>query len=206
MSTEGEVAAKEAHELHRTLGPWQLIALGIGAIIGAGIFVITGHAAATYAGPGVVISFMIAGLGCFFAGLCYAEFACMIPVAGSAYTYTYATMGRFLAWFIGWNLVLEYLAAASTVAVGWAGYFVQLLSQLGITIPRALSSAPLAMTSLTDENIVADMRAAQGYLQGTDFVGPDSDLGKYGNNNNDRPFLTDFPYFAPPHPRPGDSQ
>jgi APA family basic amino acid/polyamine antiporter len=150
MSTEGEVAAKEAHELHRTLGPWQLIALGIGAIIGAGIFVITGHAAATYAGPGVVISFMIAGLGCFFAGLCYAEFACMIPVAGSAYTYTYATMGRFLAWFIGWNLVLEYLAAASTVAVGWAGYFVQLLSQLGITIPRVVSSAPLAMTSLTD--------------------------------------------------------
>ncbi len=150
MSVEGEVAAKEAHELHRALGPWQLIALGIGAIIGAGIFVITGHAAATYAGPGVVVSFMIAGLGCFFAGLCYAEFACMIPVAGSAYTYTYATMGRFLAWFIGWNLVLEYLAAASTVAVGWAGYLVQLLSQLGITIPRALSSAPLAMTSLTD--------------------------------------------------------
>jgi basic amino acid/polyamine antiporter, APA family len=150
MSTEGEVAAQEAHELHRTLGPWQLIALGIGAIIGAGIFVITGHAAATYAGPGVVISFMIAGLGCFFAGLCYAEFACMIPVAGSAYTYTYATMGRFLAWFIGWNLVLEYLAAASTVAVGWAGYFVQLLLPFGITIPRALSSAPLAMTSFTD--------------------------------------------------------
>jgi APA family basic amino acid/polyamine antiporter len=150
MSVEGEVAAKEAHELHRALGPWQLIALGIGAIIGAGIFVITGHAAATYAGPGVVISFMIAGLGCFFAGLCYAEFACMIPVAGSAYTYTYATMGRFLAWFIGWNLVLEYLAAASTVAVGWSGYFVQLLSQIGITIPRALSSAPLGMTSLTD--------------------------------------------------------
>jgi APA family basic amino acid/polyamine antiporter len=150
MSVEGEVAAKEAHELHRALGPWQLIALGIGAIIGAGIFVITGHAAATYAGPGVVISFMIAGLGCFFAGLCYAEFACMIPVAGSAYTYTYATMGRFLAWFIGWNLVLEYLAAASTVAVGWSGYFVQLLSQIGITIPRAVSSAPLAMTSLTD--------------------------------------------------------
>jgi APA family basic amino acid/polyamine antiporter len=150
MSVEGEVAAKEAHELHRALGPWQLIALGIGAIIGAGIFVITGHAAATYAGPGVVVSFMIAGLGCFFAGLCYAEFACMIPVAGSAYTYTYATMGRFLAWFIGWNLVLEYLAAASTVAVGWAGYLVQLLSQLGITIPRSVSSAPLAMTSLTD--------------------------------------------------------
>ena len=150
MSTEGEVAAKEADELHRALGPWQLIALGIGAIIGAGIFVITGQAAATYAGPGVVISFMIAGLGCFFAGLCYAEFASMIPVAGSAYTYTYATMGRFLAWFIGWNLVLEYLAAASTVAVGWSGYFVQLFSQLGVTIPHALSSAPLDATTLTD--------------------------------------------------------
>src|SRR5215471_3925497 len=157
MSIEGEIARTEAHELHRALGPWQLIALGIGAIIGAGIFVITGHAAAAYAGPGVVISFMIAGLGCLFAGLCYAEFASMIPVAGSAYTYTYATftqihelLGRFLAWFIGWNLVLEYLAAASTVAVGWSGYFVELLAQLGIKIPASLSSAPLAMSSFTD--------------------------------------------------------
>src|SRR5438045_8411833 len=105
-------------ELRRALGPVQLIALGIGAIIGTGIFVITGHAAATYAGPGVVISFIIAGLGCLFAGLCYAEFASMIPVAGSAYTYTYATMGNFLAWIIRWNLVLEYLAAASTVQIG----------------------------------------------------------------------------------------
>ena len=137
-------------KLRRVLTARHLTLLGIGSTIGAGIFVITGHAAATYAGPGVVVSFMVAGLGCFFAGLCYAEFASMIPVAGSAYTYTYATMGRFLAWFIGWNLVLEYLAAASTVAVGWAGYLVQLLSQLGITIPQALSSAPLAMTSLTD--------------------------------------------------------
>jgi APA family basic amino acid/polyamine antiporter len=135
MSVEGEVAREEAHELHRALGPWQLISLGIGAIIGAGIFVITGHAAASYAGPGVVISFIVAGLGCLFAGLCYAEFASMIPVAGSAYTYTYATMGKFLAWIIGWNLVLEYLAAASTVAVGWSGYFVELMAQAGITIP-----------------------------------------------------------------------
>ena len=110
-------------DLKRALGPWHLISLGIGGIIGAGIFVLTGHAAAGYAGPGVVISFAIAGLGCLFAGLCYAEFASMIPVAGSAYTYTYATLGRFLAWIIGWNLVLEYLAAASTVAVGWSGYF-----------------------------------------------------------------------------------
>src|SRR5215831_3717647 len=150
MSVEGEVAREEAHELHRALGPWQLIALGIGAIIGAGIFVITGHAAAAYAGPGVVISFIVAGAGCLFAGLCYAEFASMIPVAGSAYTYTYATLGKFLAWIIGWNLVLEYMAAASTVAVGWSGYFVELMAQLGITIPPAFSSAPLAMTSLTD--------------------------------------------------------
>src|SRR6266550_9007548 len=147
MSIEGEIAVEKAEELHRTLGPWQLIALGIGAIIGAGIFVITGHAAAAYAGPGVMISFMIAGAGCLFAGLCYAEFASMIPRAGSAYTYTYATMGKFLAWIIGWNLVLEYMAAASTVAVGWSGYFVELLSQIGITIPKAFSSAPIAMKS-----------------------------------------------------------
>src|SRR6266566_2419389 len=146
MSIEGEIAVEEAEELHRALGPWQLIALGIGAIIGTGIFVITGHAAAAYAGPGVVISFIIAGLGCLFAGLCYAEFASMIPVAGSAYTYTYATMGRFLAWIIGWNLVLEYLAAASTVAVGWSGYFNALLGEFGLHVPDFLSSAPIAIS------------------------------------------------------------
>jgi APA family basic amino acid/polyamine antiporter len=137
----------EEHELTRALGPWQLIALGIGAIIGTGIFVITGHAAATYAGPGVVISFIIAGIGCLFAGLCYAEYASMIPVAGSAYTYTYATMGKFLAWIIGWNLVLEYLAAASTVAVGWSGYFNALLGEFGLHIPAAYSTAPIAFNA-----------------------------------------------------------
>lgn len=148
--TTGELAgvpgAEDDHALRRALGPVHLIALGIGAIIGAGIFVITGHAAASYAGPGVMISFAIAGLGCLFAGLCYAEYASMIPVAGSAYTYTYATLGRFLAWIIGWNLVLEYLAASSTVAVGWSGYFSDFMAKLGLPIPAFLDGAPIALT------------------------------------------------------------
>jgi APA family basic amino acid/polyamine antiporter len=134
------------NDLKRTLGPIHLIALGIGAIIGAGIFVLTGHAAASYAGSGVVFSFAIAGTGCLFAGLCYAEYAAMIPVAGSAYTYTFATMGRFLAWIIGWNLVLEYLAAGSTVAVGWSSYFSDLMAkQLGMPIPAAFDGAPFKL-------------------------------------------------------------
>ena len=136
-------AATGEVELRRALGPVQLIMLGIGCIIGAGIFVITGHAAAEHAGPAVVISFVLAGTGCLFAGLCYAEFASMIPVAGSAYTYAYATMGGFIGWFIGWNLVLEYLVAASTVAVGWSGYFTDLLHNMGVVIPAALSHAPI---------------------------------------------------------------
>src|SRR5947207_13052273 len=117
----------EAHELRRALGPVSLIMIGIGSIIGAGIFVIAGTAAAEHAGPAVLVSFVIAGFGCLFAGLCYAEFASMIPESGSAYTYAYATMGRFMAWFIGWNMVLEYLVSASTVSVGWSGYFVSFL-------------------------------------------------------------------------------
>jgi APA family basic amino acid/polyamine antiporter len=131
------------NDLKRALGPFHLIALGIGAIIGAGIFVLTGHAAASYAGSGVVFSFAIAGVGCLFAGLCYAEYAAMIPVAGSAYTYTYATLGRLMAWIIGWNLVLEYLAAGSTVAVGWSSYFSDFMAkQLGMPIPAAFDGAP----------------------------------------------------------------
>jgi len=142
---------REVHDLNPTLGRIHLIALGIGAIIGAGIFVITGHAAASYAGPGVVISFAITGVGCLFAGLCYAEYASMIPVAGSAYTYTYATLGRFMAWFIGWNLVLEYLAAGSTVAVGWSGYFIDFLAkQLHLAIPPAFTAAPFAVHGFHD--------------------------------------------------------
>src|ERR1700723_273468 len=111
--------------LKRALGPLNLITLGIGAIIGAGIFVLTGTAAAQFAGPAIVLSFVVAGIGCVFAGLCYAEFAAMIPIAGSAYTYGYATLGELVAWIIGWDLVLEYAFGAATVASGWAGYFVR---------------------------------------------------------------------------------
>jgi APA family basic amino acid/polyamine antiporter len=140
-----EAGAEGEHSLKRSLTAMNLTLLGVGAIIGAGIFVLTGTAAAQHAGPAIVISFMIAGLGCAFAGLCYAEFASMIPIAGSAYTYGYATLGELLAWIIGWDLILEYLFAASTVAVGWSGYFVQFLRDLGVTLPTSLTSAPFAV-------------------------------------------------------------
>jgi APA family basic amino acid/polyamine antiporter len=135
----------DEQQLRRAMGPVHLTMLGIGAIIGAGIFVYTGQVAGAYAGPAVLISFIIAALGCLFAGLCYAEFASMIPAAGSAYTYTYATMGRFMAWFIGWNLVLEYLVSSSAVAVGWSGYFNELMQLLHIDFPVSLTSAPLCV-------------------------------------------------------------
>ncbi len=133
------------HGLKRALTATNLVLLGIGAIIGAGIFVLTGTAAALYAGPAITFSFILAGLGCLFAGLCYAEFASMIPVAGSAYTYGYATLGEFIAWIIGWDLILEYLFAASTVAVGWSGYFTAFMAELGIKLPPALTGAPYAV-------------------------------------------------------------
>jgi basic amino acid/polyamine antiporter, APA family len=136
---------KEASDksLKRALGTPSLIAFGIGGIIGTGIFVLTGLAAAQHAGPAIAISFVIAGLGCMFAGLCYSEFAAMVPVAGSAYAYSYATLGEFVAWFVGWNLILEYMMACSTVAVGWSRYFVKLLEHYHLNfIPSSLSSAP----------------------------------------------------------------
>jgi APA family basic amino acid/polyamine antiporter len=133
--------------LKRALGPVNLVALGIGAIIGAGIFVLTGQAAANYAGPAIVYSFILAGTACALAGLCYAEFSAMIPMAGSAYTYGYATLGELLAWIIGWDLILEYLFAASTVAVGWSGYVVSFLKDLGINIPPQYTSAPYTHTA-----------------------------------------------------------
>src|SRR6202045_2890571 len=127
------------HCLKRALGPSNLIALGIGAIIGTGIFVITGTATAQHAGPAVILSFIFAAIGCVFAGLCYAEFSSMIPVAGSAYTYGYATLGEIFAWIIGWDLVLEYAFGAATVASGWSGYLLSLLGDFGIKLPASIA-------------------------------------------------------------------
>jgi APA family basic amino acid/polyamine antiporter len=143
-SDEGE------HALKRSLGAGHLVLLGIGAIIGAGIFVLTGTAAAQHAGPAIAISFVLAGFGCLFAGLCYAEFASMIPVAGSAYTYGYATLGELFAWIIGWDLILEYLFSASAVAVGWSGYVVAFLERLGVTLPHNLINAPYKVEGTAD--------------------------------------------------------
>jgi len=132
----------EKNPLRRVLGPLDLTLIGVGGIIGAGIFVLTGHAAAQYAGPAIVLSLILAGLACAFSGLCYAEFASMIPIAGSAYTYAYTTLGEFLAWIIGWDLILEYSLGATAVAIGWSGYVVSFLADLGLQLPAALSRAP----------------------------------------------------------------
>src|SRR5688572_23330891 len=137
-----EAAATGERTLRRTLGPGALVALGIGAIIGAGLFVRTAAAIADRAGPSVVLAFIVAGVGCAFAGLCYAEFASMIPVAGRAYTYSYATMGELLAWIIGWDLVLEYAVGAATVAIAWSEYFNRVLGWFGMRIPYAWTHSP----------------------------------------------------------------
>jgi APA family basic amino acid/polyamine antiporter len=136
--------------LNRSLGALNLTTLGIGAIIGAGIFVLTGVAAARFAGPAVPLSFVAAGIACAFAGLCYAEMASAVPVAGSAYTYSYATMGEFIAWIIGWDLILEYSLGAATVGVGWAGYFTSLMDFLGLHIPTHFAAAPLSYCTAAD--------------------------------------------------------
>ena len=141
-----EASETGEHSLKRALGPINLITLGIGAIIGAGIFVLTGSAAAQYAGPAIVLSFILAGAGCVFAGLCYSEFASLIPIAGSAYTYGYATLGEIFAWIIGWDLILEYAFGAATVASGWAGYFVSFLQDFGIRIAPQFTATPYTYT------------------------------------------------------------
>jgi APA family basic amino acid/polyamine antiporter len=135
-----EAQEEGEHTLKRSLSALNLITLGIGAVIGAGIFTLTGQAAALHAGPAVALSFVLAGFTCAFAGICYAEFASIIPIAGSAYTYGYATLGELVAWIIGWDLTLEYAFGAATVASGWAGYFNSLLQQLGIVIPPSLTT------------------------------------------------------------------
>jgi basic amino acid/polyamine antiporter, APA family len=144
---ETEVQALVTHggvPLKRTLSAWSLVSLGIGCIIGAGIFVLTGHAAATNAGPAIALSFVFGGIACAFAGLCYAEMASTVPIAGSAYTYAYATMGEFIAWIIGWDLILEYALGATTVAIGWSGYVVSFLRDLGVPISDKFATSPLA--------------------------------------------------------------
>jgi len=146
---KAEAAASGEHTLKRALGPTNLVALGIGAIIGTGIFVLTGQAAAAHAGPAIVISMVLAGIVSALAGLCYSEFASTVPVAGSAYTYGYATLGEFFAWIIGWDLILEYALGAATVAVGWSGYLVSILKDFGIQFPAALSAAPGTVVQLT---------------------------------------------------------
>src|SRR6201989_291678 len=144
------------HSLKRTLGPFQLTALGVGAVIGAGIFVLSGLGA-HYAGPGLMLSFVLSGLGCAFAGLCYAEFAAMIPRAGSAYTYAYATLGEIFAWIIGWDLTLEYAMGASTVSSGWSNHFIELLDVFHIHMPLWLAYDHWTALRTAEKMVATDM-------------------------------------------------
>jgi len=150
-----EAAESHEHSLRRTLTATNLVMLGIGAIIGAGFFVLTGHAAAENAGPAVTLSFVLGGIACAFAGLCYAEMASTVPIAGSAYTYAYATMGEFIAWLIGWDLILEYMVGATTVAIGWSGYVTSVLRDFGMSIPAQFTSSP-GTVMVEVPNAVAD--------------------------------------------------
>ena len=152
---QAEAAENNEHSLKRTLSATNLVTLGIGAIIGAGFFVLTGHAAAENAGPAVTLSFVVGGIACAFAGLCYAEMASTVPIAGSAYTYAYATMGEFIAWLIGWDLILEYMVGATTVAIGWSGYVTSVLHDFGIDIPARFTSSPGTLM-IEIPNAVAD--------------------------------------------------
>jgi basic amino acid/polyamine antiporter, APA family len=171
--------AEGEHGMKRALGAVNLTAIGVGGIIGAGIFVLTGQAAASYAGPAIVLSFVLAALACAFAGLCYAEFAAMIPIAGSAYTYSYATLGEFFAWFIGWDLVLEYAMGAATVAVGWSGYMVSFLRSVGIQFPPELMASPGTHFVFFTPAVIAQLHASlpAGWYDLTAFA---ADLAKAG--------------------------
>jgi APA family basic amino acid/polyamine antiporter len=161
---------KGENRLRRVLGPGQLTALGVGAIIGAGIFVATGEAAHDKAGPALMMSYVIAGITCVFAALCYAEFASMVPIAGSAYTYAYATLGEMFAWIIGWDLVLEYAVGSATVANGWSGYFQTLLPKIGVHLPAALSGPPFRYDEGTGHFVRNVILGPDGVGLGTGFI------------------------------------
>ena len=153
--SDASTEATDPHALSRTLGPWSLMALGVGAIIGAGIFVVTGWAAARHAGPAVPLSFALAAVACGFTALCYSEMAAAVPVAGSAYTYASWTMGELMGWIIGWDLVLEYAMGAATVGVGWSAYFVSLLGDVGLKLPESITSAPFRWCLPADVGVEA---------------------------------------------------
>src|SRR3954470_2359719 len=160
---QAEAAASDKEGPKRALTAFDLTMLGIGAIIGAGIFVLTGTAAASNAGPAIALSFVLGGVACAFAGLCYAEMASTVPIAGSAYTYAYATMGEFVAWLIGWDLILEYSLGATTVAIGWSGYVVSFLHNLGIDIPPHYTNAPGTEMINIPNDIADKLHVASGW-------------------------------------------
>src|SRR5271166_3656722 len=160
---KAEAAESDEHSLKRTLTATNLVMLGIGAVIGAGFFVLTGHAAAENAGPAISVSFILGGIACTFAGLCYAEMASTVPIAGSAYTYAYATMGEFVAWLIGWDLILEYSLGATTVAIGWSGYVVSFLHNFGIDIPPHYTNSPGTPMVKVPEDIAEKFHLASGW-------------------------------------------
>ena len=163
-----EAKQQGEHSLERCLGPFSLTALGVGAVIGAGIFVMSGLGA-HYAGPALMLSFVLSGLGCAFAGLCYAEFAAMIPLAGSAYTYAYATLGELFAWIIGWDLTLEYAMGASTVSSGWSNYFIEFLRMFGLKLPLWMAYDHWTGLKMATDVVARQMVAAAnpGILPGT---------------------------------------
>src|SRR5690349_24135298 len=156
-------AADNEHGLKRALSALNLTTLGIGAIIGAGIFVLTGHAAAENAGPAIALSFVLGGLACAFAGLCYAEMASTVPIAGSAYTYAYATMGEFIAWLIGWDLILEYMVGGTTVAINWSGYVASFLHDRGIDLPARFLYSPFMKMVEVPDAIAAQLHLRHGW-------------------------------------------
>src|SRR3954471_22019922 len=167
---KAEAAETHEHGLKRSLSAMNLVTLGIGAIIGAGFFVYTGTAAANNAGPAVALSFVLGGIACTFAGLCYAEMASTVPIAGSAYTYAYATMGEFIAWLIGWDLILEYMVGATGVAIGWSGYVVSFLHDFGIDLPaRYASSWGTKMIEVPDA-IASQLHMRHGWTAMSDEI------------------------------------